>query len=206
VNVGRILARVGSPETSGEAYPQRAIKTDQVELEPPQKGSYKVGDRLVTFVTPGTFAKGQVLVYPTGVIEVVKAEAGKPALAMVRRQTGRIEQGQRLLVASESNAQWVKAVKLDAPDVSTTVTWLDGQEVMPTLQSFVLVGAGSAQGLKAGDELAVYRRMAKGSAEALVATVRVVRVERDHSATVITRQYQTDISVGMTARRYAKAP
>lgn len=205
-NLGRILARVGSPETSGEAYPQRAIKTDQVELQPPLKGSYKVGDRLVTFVTPTAAAKGQVLVYPTGIIEVVKADAGKPALAMVRRQTGRIEQGQRLLVAAESNAQWVKATKLDAPDISTNVTWLDGQEVMPTLQSFVLLGAGSAQGLKAGDELAIYRRIAKGSTEALVATVRVVRVERDHAATVITRQYQTEIAVGMTARRYAKAP
>jgi hypothetical protein len=110
------------------------------------------------------------------------------------------------LAAAQSDAQWVKAVKLDAPDVSTTVTWFDHQEVMPTLQSFVLIGAGSTQGLKAGDELAIYRRIAKGSTEALVATIRVVRAEKDHAATVITRQYQTDITVGMTARRYAKAP
>jgi hypothetical protein len=34
----------------------------------------------------------------------------------------------------------------------------------------------------------------------------VVRVERDHAAAIITRQYDTDVTVGMVARRYAKVP
>jgi hypothetical protein len=34
----------------------------------------------------------------------------------------------------------------------------------------------------------------------------VVRADRDHATAIITQQYQTDIAVGMTARRYAKAP
>lgn len=204
--LGRIAARVGASETSGESYPQRAIKTDEVELTPAASGTYKVGDRFLAFTTQARAEKGRVLVYPTGVLEVVKAESGKPALAVVRRQSGRIEQGQSVLATPPYEAQWVKAQKLDTPDVSTSIIWLDAQEVMPTLQSFLIVGAGSAQGIKAGDELAIYRRAAKGSSEALVATVRVVRAEPDHASTVITKQYQTDISVGMTARRYAKAP
>ncbi len=206
LTLGRVSTRVGASETSGESYPQRAIKTDEIELQPPANGRYSVGDRFMTFRTPALFEKGRVIVYPTGIVEVIKAEGGKPALAIVQRQSGRIEQGQGLLPAPLVTASWVQALKLDAPDVSTTVTWLDAQEVMPTLQSFVLVGAGTAQGLKAGDEMAVYGRAAKGSSEALVATVRVVRAERDHAATVITRQYQTEISLGMIARRYAKAP
>lgn len=203
--LGRIAARVGSPETS-EEYPQRAIKTDQVELEAPPKQSYKVGDRLVAFAPPTTVDKGQLLVQPTGVLEVIKAEAGKPALAVVRRQSGRIEAGQHLLPAPPVDAPWVKTVRLDAPDVATTVKWLDPQEAQPTLQSFVVVGAGAAKGLAAGDELALYRRIAKGTTETVAATVRIVRADRDYATAVVTRQYQTDITVGMTARRYAKAP
>ncbi len=206
LTLGRVSSRVGASETSGESYPQRAIKTDAVELQPPAKGSYKVGDRFMTFATPATFGRGRVLVYPTGIVEVVKADGGKPALAIVQRQSGRIEQGQQLLPAPSVTASWVQAEKLTTPDVSTTVTWLDAQEVLPTLQSFVIVGAGTDQGLKAGDEMAVYGRAKTGGSEALVATVRVVRAERDHAATVITRQYQTEITLGMAARRYAKAP
>lgn len=204
-NLGRISARVGSPSTS-ESYPQRAIKTDEVELEAAPKQTYKVGDLLVAFVAPETIEKGQVVVLPTGYLEVVKAEAGKPALALVRRQSGRIEAGQHLLVAPATSAPWVKATPLDSPDVPTTIKWLDRQEAQPTLQSYFIIGAGSAKGLAAGDELAVYRRIAKGTTETIAASARVVRVDRDHATAVITKQYQTDITVGLPVRRFAKAP
>ena len=203
--LGHIAARVGSPQTS-EEYPQRAIKTAQVELEPPPAQTYTVGDRLVAFSAPTAIEKGQVLIQPTGVLEVVKAEPGKPALAVVRRQSGRIEAGQQLLAAPVVDAPWVKTVRLDAPDVATTVKWLDPQEAQPTLQSFVIVGAGSANGLNAGDELALYRRIAKGTTETVAATLRIVRADRGYATAIVTKQYQTDIAVGMTVRRYAKAP
>jgi LysM repeat protein len=203
--LGRIAARVGSPLASDE-YPQRAIKTDQVELEAAPAQSFSVGDRLVAFGPPSKLDTDQALVLPTGVLEVVSAETGKPALAVVRRQSGRIEAGQQLLPASNVSAPWVKSVRLEAPDVMTTVKWLDPQEAQPTLQSFLVVAAGSAKGLAPGDELAVYRRIAKGTTQTVAALVRVVRVERDYATTVITKQYQTDIAVGMTAWRYAKAP
>lgn len=205
VNLGRIAARVGSPEAS-EEYPQRAIKTDNVELEAPAKQSYKVGDRLVAFGAPSKLDKELSLVLPTGVLEVVKAEPGKPALALVRRQAGRIEAGQQLLPAPDVNAPWIKTVRLDSPDIATTVRWIDPHEGQPTLQSFVVVGAGTAKGLAPGDELVIYRRIAKGTTETVAALVRVVRVERDYATTIITKQYQADIAVGMTAKRYAKAP
>ena len=57
---GRIAARVGSPQSS-EGYPQRAIKTDQVELEAADKQSFKVGDRLVVFGAPARVDKAQLL-------------------------------------------------------------------------------------------------------------------------------------------------
>ena len=203
--LGRISARVGSPNTP-DSYRQRAIKTDEVEVQAPAKQAYKVGDRLLSFGSPEPIDKGLVVVLPTGVLEVVKAEPGKPALAVVHRQSGRIEAGQLLLASPTVSAPWVKAVRLENPDVPTSIKWLDPQEAQPTLQSYLVIGAGSAKGLTAGDELAIYRRIAKGTSETIAATARVVRVERDYATAVITKQYQTDIAVGLPVRRFAKAP
>lgn len=203
--LGHVGARVGSP-SAGDAYPQRAIKTDEVELEAPGKQSYKVGDRLLAFGPAMAIDKEQVVVSPTGILEVIKAEAGKPALAVVRRQSGRIEAGQQVIMAPNAAAPWVKALPLDNPDMPTTIRWLDPQEAQPTLQSYFVLGAGSAKGLAPGDEVAIYRRLAKGTTEAIAATARVVRVERDYATAIITKQYQTDIAVGLPVRRFAKAP
>lgn len=205
-SLGRIVARVGAPAAAGEVYLQRAIKTDEVELQAPLKQSYKVGDRLVAFGSPSLLDKTQSVALPTGVLEVVRADAGKPALAVVRHQSGRIEEGQKLVPAPAVSAPWVEAVRLADPDVATTVRWLDPQEAQPTLQSYVIVGAGSAKGLSAGDELAIYRKIAQGTAESIAAITRVVRVDRDFATALIIKQFLPDITTGMTVRRYAKAP
>lgn len=205
VNLGRIAARVGSP-AAGDGDPQRAIKTDEIELEAPEKQSYKVGDRLLAFGSPMRIGKGQVVITPTGILEVVKVGAGRPALALVVRQSGRIEVGQHLLTAPGGSAPWVKAVLLESPDVPTTIAWIDPQEAQPTLQSYVVIGAGSAKGLRPGDEVAIYRRSAKGTAETIAASARVVRVEHDFATSIVTKQYQTDIALGLPVRRFAKAP
>ena len=149
-----------------------------------------------------------LIAIPAGVVEVVRAEAGKPVLAVLMRQSGRVEQGQRLLPTAGMSAPWLTPQKLAAPDVNTSVRWIDPHELQPTLQSFVMLSAGSAHGVKAGDEFGLYRSGTKElpASESLVATVRVVRSEAGGSSAVIMRQYQADIVVGLSARRVAKVP
>jgi hypothetical protein len=204
--LGRITARVGPTTSGGDRYSPQAITTEEVELRSPVDQAYKIGDRLLAFEVQDAMHNDSVVVRPTGVLEVVKVDAGKPDVALIRRQSGRIEVGQRLVFAPIASAQWVEARRVDTADVPTSITWLDEREAQPTLQSYVIIGAGSAKGLSPGDELAIYRRIAKGTTETPAATARVVRVERDHATAIITRQYQTDIAVGMRVRRYAKAP
>ena len=71
-----------------------------------------------------------------------------------------------------------------------------------------LEGKIQYKGVKAGDEFGLYRSgtTEQPAQESLVATVRVVRSEVAWSSAVITRQYQSDIAVGLSARRVAKAP
>ncbi|QJR34843.1 LysM peptidoglycan-binding domain-containing protein [Gemmatimonas groenlandica] len=205
---GSILKRVGSPGSLESEYPQRAIKTDQIEVRPPAGVTYTVGQRLVAVTTPAAADKQSMIAIPTGIVEIVRVEAGKPVLAVLTRQSGRVEQGQRLLPSAGSSAPWLVVQKLAEPDVKTSVRWIDPHELQPTLQSFLMLAAGTTQGVKAGDEFGLYRSGSKEqpSQESLVATVRVVRSESGGSAAVITRQYQSDIGVGLAARRVAKAP
>ncbi len=208
VKAGSIIRRIGSAETTESGYPQRAIVTDQIEVRPPAGVTYSVGQRLVAVTTPAAVDKQTLIAIPAGIVEIVRVEAGKPAVAVLMRQSGRVEQGQRLLPATGASAPWLTAQKIEAPDVRTSVRWIDPHELQPTLQSFLMLAAGSTQGVKAGDEFGLYRRgtTEQPAQESLVATVRVVRSEVAWSSAVITRQYQSDIAVGLSARRVAKAP
>lgn len=208
VKAGSIIRRIGSAETTESGYPQRAIVTDQIEVRPPAGVTYSVGQRLVAVTTPAAVDKQTLIAIPAGIVEIVRVEAGKPAVAVLMRQSGRVEQGQRLLPATGASAPWLTAQKIEAPDVRTSVRWIDPHELQPTLQSFLMLAAGSTQGVKAGDEFGLYRRgtTEQPAQESLVATVRVVRSEVAWSSAVITRQYRSDIAVGLSARRVAKAP
>ncbi len=208
VKAGSILKRVGSPATTESGYPQRAIMTDQIEVRPPAGVTYTVGQRLVAVATPGAADKQAMIAIPAGIVQIVRVESGKPVLAVLTRQSGRVEQGQRLLPATGASAPWLTVQRLAEPDVKTSVRWIDPHELQPTLQSFLMLSAGSAQGVKAGDEFGLYRSGTKEqpAQESLVATVRVVRSDAAGSSAVITRQYQSDIAVGLSARRLAKAP
>jgi LysM repeat protein len=208
LKAGSIIRRVGSPETTESGYPQRAIVTDQIEVRPPAGVTYSVGQRFVAVTTPAAVDKQTLIAIPAGIVEIVRVEAGKPVVAVLTRQSGRVEQGQRLLPATGASAPWLTAQKIEAPDVKTSVRWIDPHELQPTLQSFLMLAAGSTQGVKAGDEFGLYRSgtTEQPAQESLVATVRVVRSEVAGSSAVITRQYQSDIAVGLSARRVAKAP
>ncbi len=205
---GSITKRVGSPGSAESVYPQRAIMTDQIEVRPPAGVTYTVGQRLVAVTTLTAGSKQSMMAIPAGIVEIVRVESGKPVLAVLKRQSGRVEQGQRLLPATGSSAPWLIAQKLAEPDVKTSVRWIDSHELLPTLQSFLMLAAGTSEGVKAGDEFGLYRSGTKEqpSQESLVATVRVVRSEAAGSSAVITHQYQPDIGVGLAARRLAKAP
>ena len=180
------------------------LRMDRVEVVAPRGSRYRVGDRLV--VVRVTEDWGRKVAVPTGVVEVVSAPEGKlPIQAVVRAQTGTIEPGQRLVVAAGDPAPRNAAVRLPTADLETRVIWLDPAENIPTLQSYVLLGIGEPEGVRAGDEFALYAVGARRQ-EQLIATVRVVRTVGNTSAALMTRQYAPGIKPGVIARRYAKTP
>lgn len=200
-----ITGRVGAPTAELDAYPQRALRTDEIELRAAPKKSFRVGDVLQSYASMPSTIKGRVVAIPTGVVEVTSVRPNGTAVAVVREQSARIEQGQHLAPPAGAPAPRVKAEPLASPDLATTVVWLDPSQAIPTIQSYLVIGAGSAKGVKAGDEFGLYHAP-KGGSETQVAVARVVRVGGDHAAAVIVRQRGAEIGTGMTARRVAKAP
>ena len=203
---GRLLRRIGAPAGTSAKNPQRLALADQVEISAPVGVSLAVGDRLVS-VQVHEVVKGVNVAVPTGIIRVVKVEGGKPILAMVQSQTGAVQQGQSLLVIEGSAAPLSSRAANASNDLETSVRWIDGTESLPTLQSYVLLGVGSAQGVHAGDEFELHT--AKGpttGGEERIARARIVRVGTRESTAIIVKQERAEIAVGVLARRVARVP
>lgn len=202
---GRVQRRVDDegPSHFDEARMQLA---DEVIIAPPAGVTLAVGDQLVAVKRAGATANGIPVAFPTGVLEVIAVGDGRLVRAFVRSESGVIEQGQALFPI-EGSAAPVGQQLAAAPsgDMTTTVSWIEPTSVMPTLQSFVLLTAGEAQGVKAGDLFSLVRRADSGKPERL-AVVRVVRVGRQGSAAIIIKHDALGVDLGLSALRVSRAP
>lgn len=202
---GRVLGRFDAGGGAKSQTDARLQLADEVEISAPAGTTLSVGDQLVAVRMDAAISPTARVGVPTGVLQVTRADAGKPIRAYVRSQTGVIEQGQALFPSEGAAAAIDLRLELvSGADVSTTVSWTEAA-VIPSLQSYLVLGAGEAQGVKAGDQFALVRGTA-GTAEERIAVVRVVRATAHGSAVVVVQQSRPEIAVGVTARRIARVP
>ncbi|MBL0172646.1 MAG: LysM peptidoglycan-binding domain-containing protein [Gemmatimonadaceae bacterium] len=202
---GRLVRRL---DDAGGAMPEakRMQLADEVEITPPAGTVLSVGDRLVAVKDGGPLTPGVHVGIPTGILQVTQVRPGTSVHAYVRSVTGIIEQGEALFpIEGAAAAVEQHAERVTGTDVETSVTWIDAGEVLPTLQSYVLLAAGQAQGVKAGEQFALVRRSATGGEER-IADVRVVRVGATGSAAIVIRQSLPEIASGVKARRITRLP
>ncbi len=204
LNAGRIVRRTGTAAASSHDRVWLQL-TDEVEITAPVGVTLAVGDRLLAMTTGTRLAPGVLVGTSTGVLQVTHVDAGRSVRAYVRSQSGAIEQGQALLPLEGAAAPTVRPEPVSGDEVSTTVTWVEPTSLMPSLQTYVLLAGGEAQGIKAGDEFALVRKGASG-AEERVGVVRVVRSGVRGSSAVVIRQASADIAIGVAARRIARMP
>ena len=203
-NAGRIVRRI-EPLGASLHDVERMQLADEEEVAAPVGVTLTVGDRLVAVTGGTTIAQGLQMAIASGVLQVVRADAGKPVIAAVRSQSGAIERGQLLVPVTGTPASAKAAEPIKGFDVETRVAWVDSTALMPTLQSYVLLAAGDGQGVKAGDEFALVRKVS-GRADEHVGVVRVVRTSARGSSAMVIRQSSADIEIGITARRIARMP
>ena len=186
----------------------RLVLSDEAELMGPFAGAPPVvGDRFVSVESGRLLKAGVRMALPTGMLQVIRSEVGRPMVVRVMNQTGIIQEGQHIfpLEGGPSLAKvTTKAVAATAAGAETSVLWVESDAMIPTVSSFVVLAAGTSEGVKAGDEFALINKGAN-SPEQRVAVVRVVRVTAFGSSAVVTRQDQLMIRVGGVARLIAKA-
>ncbi|MBC8089901.1 MAG: hypothetical protein H7Z40_21790, partial [Phycisphaerae bacterium] len=186
------------------------VLMDEAEITLPTGVSASVGARFVSVDVGAILKSGAQVLLPTGVLEIVSADAGRPILARVIRQSGRIQEGQHVVALEGSgitNGVFAKATARSSTGPETEVTWIEGA-LLPTLQSYVMLGSGEHEGVKAGDEFALVTRQGLGAdaPELRIALVRVIRVTPFGSTAIVVRQDSPTIAVGGAARLVARVP
>ncbi len=187
---------------------------DRVALRAPRSARASVGSDLLAVVMRRLDGVGLVAI-PVGVVRVTQAEsADGEAFGRVIAKYGSVEEGVLLVPFPASS---VAAVPPDGTaSASTTgggrgdlagidgevLTVMDGA-LLPTLQHFVLVDAGSGRGVRSGDAVTFFAdeaSRARGRATDVVARGTVLRASAGGASVLIVQQAQPALRVGTVLR------
>ena len=155
---------------------------------------------------------GQVVI-PTGIIEVTKAAGAEVAAkARVVRAFTELTATDRLIPLDTAGLGTTVRPQAVADGPSTTVKWIYGEPVLPSVQAFVVLDVSSKQGVHMGDEFLIYKARAKqergqlDDPEIPIGKAQVVRSTPYGVTAVVLGQEQPAIKEGMPARIIARMP
>jgi hypothetical protein len=152
---------------------------------------------------------GQVMI-PTGVVAIERAQPGQ---AVEARVVARFEQ---LLIGDELVTMVNVPADLPRPaarvgGAETNVLWVEGGNVLPSLQSYLVVAGGSTAGMRPGDQVTFYRERRTTDdgivlPETEIAIAQIVRVTPQAASAMIIDQSYAAIQEGTRGRVSAKMP
>jgi hypothetical protein len=211
-NVGRIVGTGDVPGIPLTEANRHLLLRERIFVVPPVGRSASVGDRYVSFVRgrviPGI---GEVIV-PTGVVAIDRADAGQAAEASVLAVYGDILVSQGLMPLELHLPDSLAQLQPVANGAESKVVWVSsGDPALPTIQNYVIVDAGSARGLREGDQLSFIRPRRHTTdgvtlPESEIALARVVRVSQGAATAIVLRQAFPAISIGTLTRVTARLP
>jgi len=209
---GRIVSAGDLPGIAMASERFRFQAFDRVLIEPPVGQVASEGERYLAYkLGPIIDNMGQVMI-PTGVVEVIKAPRARAlAVATVVKSFSEVSATDRLLpFDTAGTGTTVRPVPV-INGRSTTVRWVYGEPVLPSLQNYVVLGVTSRNGIRVGDEFIIYQRAMAAVGAATVPALptgklQVVRSTRYGVTAIIIGQEQPSIEEGMPARIIARMP
>ena len=210
---GRILKSGELPGITEMTDRSEFHEYDKIFISPPAGDVAPEGARYLAYrLGPVLEHQGQVVI-PTGVIEVTAApHSDLAAVASVVQVFNEVQASDRLVrldTAGTSTTTRPREVE-DGP--STKITWVSGEPVLPSVQSFIVLDASSKQGVQMGDEFLIYNPRTRGEdgnpgdPEIVIGRAQVVRSTPFGVTAVVLGQDQPAIKQGMTARVSARMP
>lgn len=209
---GRILKSGDIPGVAAASDRVSLQAYDRVFISPPTGQVAPEGERYLAYrLGPVLEDLGQVVI-PTGVVEVTKAARSDiAAVALVVKAFTELRATDRLIPLDTAGVSTtVRPLRvIDGP--STTVKWVYGEPVQPSVQNFVVLGVSSRQGVRMGDEFLIYLPRKReedrpDDPEIPISKAQVVRSTAFGVTAVIVGQEQPAIKEGMAARVTARMP
>ena len=209
---GRIL-KSGDIAGVAEASERSIFQAhDRIFIAPPVGHVAPEGERYLAYRLGPVLEQGQVVI-PTGIVEVTRAAGSNVAAgARVVRAFQELSADDRLIPIDTAGIVTTVRPVAVADGPVTTITWIFGEPVLPSVQSFVVLGMSASQGVKMGDEFLIYQPQTKpdhgelADPEIPISRVQVVRATPYGVTAIVLGQEQPAIREGMSARVIARMP
>lgn len=207
---GRLLqpVDVNSMLSQGTLDMRRYQIRERIALQPPTGKPATVGDLYLSFRTGGT-VDGREIIVPTGVVRVDETASGRAPTGILVREFESVTSEHRLMPYTAWTADSLRPVPVNNGR-TTRVLGVYGDELAPSLQNFVFFPLSSRDGVKAGDQLQLYREARRDGGmtipEVELATVTLVRVTDQGATGLVVSQTSARFEAGTAARIVARMP
>jgi LysM repeat protein len=207
--VGRVVGAVDIPALG--LLSDAGFKLfDRIYVTPPAGVSFTVGEREVVARTDATITDVGRVIEPTGIIRIDSIGAAGRAVGVIVKQFGAIVPGQGIVPLGQSFERTTVRPVDGSYALTAKLLWVQGSPRLPSIQTYVIIGANESRGVRLGDQFSLLDEAAArdGRAAAIqsTATVTIVRVTPLAASGIVVRQTQPEIRTGMPARLTAKMP
>ena len=209
-NAGHI---VGTGEVPGVALTtvERPLQSyERIFVVVPPGMSTAAGTRYIAVrAGPMLEGVGQVMI-PTGIVRIERAQPGQAVEARIMARFEPMMIGDQLVTMDAVPGNLPRPAA-QANGALTSALWLKGESVLAALQSYVIVGGGSASGMRIGDQVTFYREAYTGADGVVlpasdIAVAQIVRVTAQASTALIIDKTFAGPTEGTLARVTAKMP
>jgi hypothetical protein len=183
---------------------------DRLYVTPPQNVTPHIGDVYILARRRGDIPDVGSVIEPTAQLRVDSINDKGLLIGTIVRQYQAVHSNELTIPYDHSFVPTTARPVTGDYGTAAKVLWIPNAPVLPTLQTYVVVQATTAQGVKTGDRFTIYDEpvdAAKGkAAPTATATVQIVRVTPYAATGLIVNQTQPMVAEGMTAKMTAKMP
>lgn len=183
---------------------------DRLYVTAPAGSTPAVGSELLLARADRRIADVGLVVEPTGIVRVDSIGSKGIVIATLVKQFAAVVPEQAVLAVGQSFEATTRRPVSGMYPLASKVLWIQNAPALPSVQSYVILGATAAKGVRAGDRFTLYddapSAAASGTPPIATATVTVVRVTPFGASAIVVDQSQPHIHQGMPARLTAKMP
>lgn len=200
VRAGRVVHRLDVPAVAGAEGERELHLYDRVSVTAPAGAPAERGREYVAIALGDSIAGHGRVVVPLGVVRVMRVDSARGTSdGVVVAKFGAMEEGVRLLPNPVEPRVTPTNESQAMDDVRGAVIAVIDNAVLPTVQHVVLLDAGAARGVRAGDRVSFFRDSAardRSDRAGEVARGIVMRVSSTGASALIVQQSQPALGEG----------